>query len=256
MSLLRGAVMSFLDRLKPQSLAGKILLVGLGPLVIVFLASWLLLVPAVERGFLEARKVEILSLTETAMGILAAHEAEAVTGATTREEAQRRATAQIKALRYAGGNYFYVFTHEPRIITVPTRPEMEGKVVNDFTDKQGTKIYVELSKLGRNPAGGYMRLWFTKPGVEGVFPKLNYVKTFEPWGWNIGTGVYIDDLQAQVRLYTWSILGGLLALSGILFFVVRNLARRMSRPLGELVEGLHNSDLTREIRIDTSDEIG
>ncbi|WP_306589665.1 methyl-accepting chemotaxis protein [Geothrix sp. 21YS21S-4] len=248
--------MSFVDRMKPQSLAGKILLVGLGPLLIVFLMSWLLLVPAVERGFLDARKTEIRSLTETAVGILAAHEAEAASGAIPREEAQRRAVAQIKAIRYGAGNYFYVFNQEPRIVTVPIRPEMEGKLVNDFTDKQGTRIYVELQKLGREPGGGYMQLWFGKPGVDGAFPKLNYVKLFEPWGWNIGTGVYIDDLQAQVRLYTWSILGGLLVLSAILFFAVRKLARRMSRPLHELVDGLHNSDLTREIRIDASDEIG
>ncbi|HCZ33914.1 MAG TPA: hypothetical protein DHV93_10960 [Holophagaceae bacterium] len=253
----RGAAMpSLLNRMKPHSLAGKILLVGLGPLLIVFLASWLLLVPAVERGFLDARKVEIRSLTETAMGILAAHEAEAASGAVPREEAQRRAVAQIKAIRYAGGNYFYVFTHEPRIVTVPIRPEMEGQPVGDFTDKQGSRIYVLLSQLGRQPEGGYLQLWFAKPGATGAFPKMNYVKTFEPWGWNIGTGVYVDDLQAQARRYTWSILGGLVGLSAILFLVVRNLARRMSRPLAELVDGLRNSDLTRKIEIDSSDEIG
>ncbi|MBP1771276.1 MAG: hypothetical protein H6P99_439 [Holophagaceae bacterium] len=256
-TLMREEPMSkLLDRLSRHSLSGKVLLVALVPLVIVFLASWLILVPAVERGFLESRKEGIRSLTESAMGILAAQEADAVAGTITREEAQRRAVAQIKAIRYAGGNYFYVFTHEPRIVTVPIRPEMEGKLVDDFTDKQGTRIYMELRQLGRQPGGGYMKLWFSKPGVEGVYPKLNYVKTFEPWGWNIGTGVYIDDLQAQVRTYTWSILGGLLALSAILFVVVRSVARRMTRPLAELVDGLQNSDLTREIRIDSADEIG
>ena len=200
----------FLNRFAPNSLAGKILLVAIGPLAIVFLMSWLVLVPAVEDAFLKSRMEEIRNLTETAMGILAAHEAQAVSGAISRPGAQQKAVEQIKSIRYGGGNYFYVFTSEPRIITVPIRPEMEGKKVDDFTDKQGTHIYVELSRLGRQPDGGYMRLWFGKPGVEGVFPKLNYVKFYEPWGWNIGTGVYIDDLQAQVRMYTWSILGGVL----------------------------------------------
>jgi len=246
----------FFDRLARHSLAGKILLVALAPLAAVFLVSWLVLVPAVEDGFLKSRKDEIRNLSETAVGILASHEAQAVAGSISRDEAQRRAVEQIKSIRFAGGNYFYVFTSEPRIITVPIRPEMEGKKVDDFADKQGTKIYVELSKLGRLPEGGYMRLWFGKPGVEGVFPKLNYVKFYEPWGWNIGTGVYIDDLQAQIRVYTWSILGGLLALSAVLFFVVRGMALRMTRPLAELVDGLRNSDLTREIHIDTADEIG
>ncbi len=246
----------FLDRLTRHSLAGKILLVALAPLAMVFLVSWLVLVPAVENGFLQSRKDELHHLTGTAIGILAFQEAQVKAGVLSKEEAQRRALDQIKAIRYAGGNYFYVFNTEPRIVTVPIRPEMEGKLVDDFTDKQGTRIYVEMNRLGRQADGGYIRLWFGKPGVEGVYPKLNYVKFFEPWGWNIGTGVYIDDLQAQVRVYTWSILGGLLALSLLLFFVVRSMARRMTRPLSELVEGLRNSDLTREIRIDTTDEIG
>ncbi|HJV48893.1 MAG TPA: methyl-accepting chemotaxis protein [Geothrix sp.] len=245
-----------MDRLTPRSLAGKILMVALGPLAIVFLVSWLVLVPAVENGFLKARKDAIRNLTEAALGMLAAQEAQAASGAITREEAQQRALAQIKSIRYEGGNYFYVFTPEPRVVTVPIRPEMEGKKVDDYTDKQGTRIYIELARLGRQPEGGYLRLWFGKPGVEGVFPKLNYVKLYEPWGWNIGTGVYIDDLQAQVRMYTWSILGGLLALSALLFFLVRGSARRMTRPLADLVDGLRRSDLTREIRIDSQDEIG
>jgi len=249
-------MLNLLDGLGRHSLTGKILIVALGPLAIVFLASWLLLVPAVERGFLEARKTEIRSLTETALGVLASQEAQAVAGAISREEAQRRAVEQIKVIRYAGGNYFYLFTREPRILTVPIRPEMEGKPVGDFTDKQGTRIYVVLSDLGRQPEGGYLKLWFSKPGVEGSFPKLNYVKAYEPWGWNLGTGVYIDDLEAQIRFYTWSILGGVLLLSGLLFLAVRTVARRMTRPLAELVDGLRNSDLTREIRIDSRDEIG
>jgi len=244
------------SRLTPHTLAGKVLLVAIGPLVLVFLISWGVLVPVVEDGFLKARKDEIRNLTDTALGILASQEAQVVAGGISREEAQQRALNQIKAIRYEGGNYFYVFTPEPRIVTVPIRPEMEGKKVNDFVDKQGTHIYVELSRLARQSEGGYLKIWFGKPGVEGIFPKLAYVRSYEPWGWNIGTGVYIDDLQAQIRTITWSILGGLLSLSFLLFFIVRSVSRRMTQPLSELVEGLRHSDLTREIRIDSRDEIG
>lgn len=247
---------SLLQRLQPHSLAGKVLLVGLAPLAAVFLASWFLLVPALEKAFLESRKAEIRALSEAGHTLLASQEALAASGAITREEAQQRAVAMVKAIRFAGNNYFYVFDREPRIVTVPIRPDLEGKKVDDFKDANGQLIYVELNRLGRQPDGGFLHLMFNKPGKEGVYPKLNYVKGFEPWGWNIGTGVYIDDLQAQVRLVTWSILGGLLLLSGVIFVGVRILAKRMVRPLAELVEGLRHSDLTREIRIESRDEIG
>jgi hypothetical protein len=86
----------FFDRLARHSLAGKILLVALAPNP---QSSWLVLVPAVEDGFLKSRKDEIRNLSETAMGILASHEAQAATGSISREEAQRRAVEQIKSIR-------------------------------------------------------------------------------------------------------------------------------------------------------------
>jgi methyl-accepting chemotaxis protein len=234
----------------------KILLLTLAPLGVVFLASWLGLVPVLERAFLDSRKEYLQHLSETAYGILAGQEELAKAGTITREEAQKRAVDLIKQIRFGKTGYFYVFNREPKIITVPIKPEMEGKPVADFKDANGQLIYVELDKLGQNPEGGFLNLMFAKPGQEGAFPKMNYVKCFQPWGWNIGTGIYMDDLRSQIRLYTWSILGALLLLSGIIFVVVGTLVKRMTRPLAELVEGLRNSDLTKEIAIQSEDEIG
>ncbi len=245
-----------LARFRPKSLSGKVLLLVLAPLGVVFLASLLLLVPALEKAFLESRKEYLQHLSETAYGILEGQEAQAKAGVIPRDEAQKRAVELIKAIRFGKTGYFYVFSRDLRIVTVPIKPEMEGKPVDTFKDAGGKFIYVELNQLGRTAEGGFLDLIFAKPGQEGVYPKLNYVKCFEPWGWNIGTGVYMDDLKAQIRTYTWSILGGLLLLSGILFLVVRAFARRMTRPLEDLVLGLQRSDLTREIPIESQDEIG
>jgi len=210
-----------MDRFRPQSLSGKVLLLVLAPLAVVFLASWLLLVPTLESAFLESRKEYLQHLSETAYGVLEGQEAQVKAGAINREEAQKRALGLLKAIRFGKTGYFYVFTRDLRIVTVPIKPEMEGQLVDSFKDAGGKLIYVELNQLGRNPEGGFLDLVFAKPGQTGVYPKLNYVKCFEPWGWNIGTGVYMDDLRAQIRTYTWSILGGLLLLSGLLFLAVR-----------------------------------
>jgi len=237
-------------------LSSKMLLLALAPLGIVFLAAWLGLVPVIERAFLNSRKEYLQHLSETAYGVLEGQEALAKAGTISREEAQKRAVELIKQIRFGKTGYFYVFTREPKIVTVPIKPEMEGKPVGDFKDANGQLIYVELSKLGRNPEGGFLNLMFAKPGAEGVFPKMNYVKCFEPWEWNIGTGVYMDDLRGQIRLYTWSILGSLLVISGVLFVLVQVFVQRITRPLKELVEGLRHSDLTKEIAVRSEDEIG
>ncbi len=243
-------------RLKPRTLAGKILMLTLVPLGVVFLLSWLVLVPAVERAFVNSRKEYLRHLSEVACGIIEGQEALAKNGVISREEAQKRAVDLIKSIRFGKTGYFYVFTRELRIVTVPIKPEMEGQRVDTFKDAGGKLIYVGLNQAAQDPEGGYLDLLFAKPGQPGVYPKLNYVKCFEPWGWNIGTGVYTDDLRAQIRIYTWSILGGLLLISLVLVFVSSAFARRMTHPLLMLVQGLRNSDLNQEIAVSGNDEIG
>jgi methyl-accepting chemotaxis protein len=238
------------------TLSGKILLLVLAPLGVLFLGAAFILAPLTQRTFYDARREEIRNLTQSAWGILAAQEAQVKAGALTREEAQARALVLIKTLRYANNNYFFVFTREPRIVTVPIKPEMEGKPVGDFKDADGQLLYVAFAKVGEAPEGGFLAYRFAKPGVAGVVPKLGFVKYFEPWGWNIGTGVYLDDVDALVRTTTLSLLGGLLLLSGALVLVVRSFAGRVVRPLRVLVESLRNSDLTRQIEIGSEDEIG
>jgi len=244
------------ERLKPASLSGKILWLALGPLVVVFLVAWLWLLPFIEDAVVQGKRETIRNLSESAHTLFADFERQAQAGAFPREEAQKRAKALIQGIRFAGGNYFYVFDREPRIVTVPIRPDLEGKPVSDFKDANGKLIYVELNRLGQNAEGGFLDLMFNKPGTQGVHPKLNYVKCFEPWGWNVGTGVYLDDVKREIRVITAWILGGLLGLSLLMAWGITVMVRRMTRPLQELVEGLRHSDLTREIRIDSHDEIG
>jgi methyl-accepting chemotaxis protein len=243
-------------RFVPKTLESKILLMALAPLAVVFSAAWLVLAPWVRTALLDARKQEIRHLSEAAMGILAGEEARAAAGTLSREEAQKQAIEAIKLIRFANGNYFYVFNTDLKVVTVPIRPDLEGKPVNTFKDKEGTLIYVELNKLAQNPDGGFLQIWYNKPGATGTFPKLNFVRNFAPWGWNIGTGIYIDDLNRAVQLYTLSMLGGVLAVSALLGFWMHRRTRAMVKPLALLVEGLHRSDLTRRIPITSTDEIG
>ena len=245
-----------LARFRPKSLKAKILLMGLTPLLGVLLASVLVLIPSLQRALMSARKDEMRHLTQGMMGMLATQEALAQSGAISRPEAQRRALEILKTTRMEGGNYFYAFTQDIKVVTVPIRPDLEGQSVAAFKDKTGTLIYVELNRLADNPDGAYLQIWYNKPGAQGTFPKLIFVQRFAPWGWNLGTGLYVDDLDRQVQVYSWSILGGLLLLSVGLFLWVRNRAGRMVAPLGQLVEGMRHSDLTRQIVLTSEDEIG
>jgi methyl-accepting chemotaxis protein len=239
-----------------RSLNAKVLTLGLVPLGVVFLIAMFAVVPSMNRNAMANRKEEIQSLVQSAVGILETQDAQVRSGSIQLPEAKARALQLFKTIRFAKGNYFFVFDQEPRIITVPIKPEMENQNVTDFKDPSGTHIYVEMNKITNNPEGGFMEYGYAKPGTLKIAPKLIFVKRFAPWGWNVGTGVYLDDLKAEEWNRAWTLLGGLLLLSVLLAFAARAITQRMLKPLEGLVEGLRTSDLSRGIPVESEDEIG
>lgn len=77
----------------------------------------------------------------------------------------------------------------------------------------------------------------------------------EPWGWIVGAGVYIDDVDRQVRSVFAGIILGVSSWQSLCFFVSISFAKRMVGPLNQLVQGLRQSDLSQRIEISTKDEI-
>jgi methyl-accepting chemotaxis protein len=239
-----------------RSLRGKILLLSLTPLVVILLAAILVLMPALDRAFRRAKMEEVRNVTQVAAGILEAQEALRRSGSISEAEAKARALALVKQIRYGSGDYFFVFTQDLKIVTVPIKPEMEGQPVTDYRDPDGKFVYRELLEASRQPEGGFVEYRFARPGGAGVAPKLGFVKAFGPWGWVIGTGVYLDDVVALVRATGWAILGGLLLIVAILALVAQGFTGRLVRPLLALVDGLRTSDLTRTLAVTTGDEVG
>ena len=75
----------------------------------------------------------------------------------------------------------------------------EGKSRLDATDLSGHYYIREMLSKGRNPCGGYTNLLFPKPGESESLPKRNYTMAFEPYQWVIGTGIWIDEIDAMVK---------------------------------------------------------
>ncbi|EPR44098.1 methyl-accepting chemotaxis sensory transducer with Cache sensor [Desulfovibrio sp. X2] len=108
------------------------------------------------------------------------------------------ALREVGRMRLTDGNYFFVTDLEPRMVMHPLSPELDGKSLKDFKDKKGDLLFVEMAKKAAEDGSGYVEYLWGKPGQDGDFPKLSFVKLFKPWGWVIGTGVYVDDIDAQL----------------------------------------------------------
>jgi len=163
------------------------------------------LMPSFSRSILDQKRLMIRELTESAWNILARFEAEEEVGRMTRAEAQTAAIAQVRSLHYGQEHkdYFWINDMHPHMIVHPYRPDLEGTDISAFADPEGKLIFTEMVRVVRNSGAGYVDYrWQWKDDSRRIVPKLSYVKGFEPWGWILGTGVYIEDVNAEVRSIT------------------------------------------------------
>ncbi|MCK5147867.1 methyl-accepting chemotaxis protein [bacterium] len=223
---------------------------------------------------------------------------QSVSGVITDDEAQQRSMELIKAMRYDNGKgYFWINSDNPNTVlmimhpTVPalngkdiTRLEKEGKVV--LATGTDIPMFVQFARvcLASATNDGFVQYTWPNPkNLEEWLPKLSYVKRFAEWGWIVGTGVYITDVDEAVALkkvdsekmaatlkeetasQTTKALGGMLTgliilgLAGIFLAIL--LGRLISNPIKKTVEILMDiaqgeGDLTQRVEINAENEVG
>ena len=151
------------------------------------------------RANLEANvEASLKGETQVAFSILEQMHKKEQAGEMTREEAQKAAADLVRDLRYDDGKgYFWIDTKEGVNVVLLGRPS-EGKSRIDLVDPNGTYFIKEMLANGLKEGGGFTDLMFAKPNETTPLPKRNYTVCFQPWGWGIGTGVWIDQIDAQV----------------------------------------------------------
>ncbi len=173
--------------------------------VILFTISfYLIILPEYERSIMDKKAEMIGELTATAVSIFERYHSEVLHGRLSDTIARREAIEQVRHLRYGAESkdYFWITDTFPRMVMHPYREELNGKDLSDFQDPSGKRLFVECIRTVRqSPAGaGYVEyMWQWKDDSTLIVPKLSFVKAFRPWGWVIGTGIYLEDVQSEIN---------------------------------------------------------
>lgn len=175
-------------------------ILAIGLFVIAFYA---IILPAYEKGIMDRKAEMIRELTNSGWSIACQFHEEQQSGKFSVEEAQREAAARIGAIRYGqeGKDYFWITDLEPTMVMHPYRPDLNGQSLSGFLDPTGKALFVEMvdSVLQDHTEDGYVAYqWQWKDNAGQIVPKLSYVKLFKPWGWVIGTGVYLEDVKEEI----------------------------------------------------------
>ncbi len=210
-------------------------------------AIYAVFLPTFERSLLERKREMIRELTNSAWSILVSFERDEKAGKLTRAQAQAMAISRIESLRYGheGKDYFWLQDKTPRIIMHPYRKDLNGQDVSGFKDPRGVAIFVEFADLVKRGKEGYVEyVWQWKDDPTRLVPKESYIKGFQPWGWIIGTGIYIEDVTQEIKRIERSLVRTSLGISLIVILLLLYVMReglRSERERAEAEEGLQES---------------
>jgi len=244
-----------------QSISIKTKLSWVIALVLIGLVTISIFALFTEKSFLlEDRKVKTKHLVEAAHGVLVYHHALQTKGTLTEQQAKAAAMGVIKALRYQEKEYFWINDMTPRIVMHPIKPEMDGQDVSDYKDPSGNRLFVQFVDTVKKGGEGFVTYLWPKPGASEPVAKISYVKGFEPWGWVIGSGIYIDDVDTIFWQQAKWMIGINLVLIVIGFLLLRFVMNSITHPLDELQAAMHKiqvtKDMSQRVKVLRDDEIG
>jgi len=220
----------------------------------------LLMIQQVRSDLYKGKQVMTQNIVETATGVLDYYQQLEANGSLSTAEAQKAAMDQIRLLRYGQNDYFWINDMSPTMLMHPMKPELEGQDLSGTKDPNGKALFNEMVKVARTQGAGLVDYQWAKPGEKEPVPKISYVELFKPWGWIIGSGIYVDDVEAEFQGYVarFSLIG--LAIASLMALLVAILIRSIIRPLRHSMQAMANiasgeADLTRQLDVSGNDEL-
>ncbi|QLY78995.1 methyl-accepting chemotaxis protein [Clostridium intestinale] len=160
---------------------------------------------SIKQGFLNSKKEQMLNTynqtikeqVETVITMLDGVNSKYKNGEITLEEAKSEGAALLRTIRYGKEGYFWADNIDGTNVAMLGQ-SVEGTNRYESKDANGTYFIKEIIKNGQNVDGGYTEYYFPKAGESGASAKRAYSKYYEPFGWVVGTGNYIDTIDNTI----------------------------------------------------------
>ncbi|AEO48100.1 chemotaxis sensory transducer [Rhodospirillum rubrum F11] len=182
-------------------------------------------------ALLDERVTQTRVLTEAAVGVATKLQAEVSAGRLTRDQAIETWKTALNGMTYGDNGYLFAYAVDGINLVLPPRPDLVGKPVVD----RGAFLALQAAAT-RGPGGG--RLDYVWPRVKGgpPIPKVSWAMEIKAWGALVGTGIFVDDVQAifWAKLREAMLIGGLL--SAVAIVLVSLISRDLSAVLGDIAQ--------------------
>ncbi|MFB2660936.1 methyl-accepting chemotaxis protein [Shewanella mangrovisoli] len=254
------------------SLRNKLLLLALFPLILTLIVLMTVSyhveqsaladeVTTFREKLIGERKTQIKEATQIAAGIVQYQ---------LSLKEQGNVNQALRDIRFGSSGYFFIYDSQGKNLFHAVMPNLEGQNKIDMTDPRGTKIIVGLLNAAKNGDGNFS-FYFQKPNTNEQIEKIGYSMMIPGTDWMLGTGAYIDDIDAVVEDYrttvteqmidkSYAILLIALLLAAITAAVILMTAQRMVTPIKNMADNLNDiakgeGDLTKRLAVKGDDEI-
>ncbi len=225
--------------LKNFSVSMKLWLISLVALIGLS-ANQLYSLNALKSELMDSRQEKIQELVETAHSLIA--------GSYKRlgntEAARAEAKELVRELSYAGKGYFWINDENLILVMHPNKPAKEGSDMTYVRDGNGKYHWQAMRDIVKQDGGGLVHYNYLKPKTKEHLDKISYVKGFKPWGWIVGTGVYVTDLNAlfwnRASVSIGVTLASILAVAALILMISRDIVQpiqALSKPMAAAAEG-------------------
>ncbi|MCG7652539.1 methyl-accepting chemotaxis protein [Alteromonas sp. Cnat2-8] len=174
--------------------------------------------------------------------------------------AKQQALEAVKALRYDGSNYFWIQDQTPSMVMHPIKPALDGQDLRTFKDGNGKAFFIETAQKVKSKGEGFVDYVWPLPGEESPTDKISYVKEFKPWGWTVGSGIYLTNLEKEFA-HLRNVIAVFCLVSIVLVVVlVYVIGGSIVKPVQEVSERMKDisqgeGDLTRSLPETGQDEV-
>ena len=179
----------------------------------------------------EQRMQLLRALVESTRTQIGYYEQLAKDGKLTREQAQAQAREALRNVRFQQREYFFIYSSDGMNVLHPTQPHREGKPFIDEKDKLGKLFVADIVRAGQT-GGGFVDYHFPRPNETEAVRKVAYVAPVPDWQWVVGTGLYVDDVEAAFREDLAINLGIVIVLAGVVLALVIAIGRSVMKQVG------------------------
>jgi len=274
-----------ITRFKNWRIQYKIMSISVISVIVMMAGLFIYLLPLIESRIMKEKEDATRHVVEMASSIVELHDAEVQAGKFTLEQGQKEAAAEISKLRYEKKEYVWINDMTkpiPKMIMHPIMPALDGKVIDDpkfnkatgaryamsseVKKLNGTNLFVAFNDVCEQAGHGFVTYEWAKPKEGGgstseLYPKLSYVKLYKPWGWVLGSGIYVDEVKREVNTVKWILVTLNIVFALFMLTLCYLISRGITKTLGYVDKSLEEmssggGDLTKRLKIERDDETG